>query len=166
MKNNQYLKSLLSICFLCSILIFTSCSSKQLFNSDSPIDSSNGIDSSDNLDDETMFVASIPNEFICFGEIYTSNNEEIKTLTFGTMIGYLVNENELDFWKSKDNSNDLVYALATGNGMFRKTYEGEENLKDRYELYSQDETHDCLAIKGYTGDFKLFYRQGGNYENI
>ena len=96
-------------------------------------------------DDETMPVAIIPQEFTCFGESYISNNEEIETLIFGTMIGYLVNENELDFWKNDDNNNNLVYALDQSNGVFRHTY--ESNLGNRFELYSQDEKYDCLAIK-------------------
>lgn len=158
MKNNQYLKSLLSICFLFSILFFTSCSSNQLFNSDSLIDSNSG-----NLNDETMLVASIPNEFMCFGEIYTTNHEEIEELKFGNMIGYLINENELDFWENIDNNSDIVYALDIGNAIYRYTYENENNINNRFELYAQDEAYDCLAVKCSSNNDKLmlYYRQGG-----
>ncbi len=135
--------------FISMIFLFSACTS----NTNSKYSSSIG----DRLDDKPMLVASIPQEFMCFGKIYIDNNEEIETLGSGTMIGYLVNENELDFWKSKDNNNNLVY--ATGNDVFRKTDEGQENLKDRYELYSLDETYDCLAIKEYTGKFKLYSKQ-------
>ena len=133
---------------ICFMFFFTSCSFKSS-NKNSVIEP----------DDKTMLVATIPQEFTCFGESYFSNNEEIETLTFGIMIGYLVNENELDFWKNNDNNNNLVYAFDQSNSVFRHTY--ESNLGNRFELYSQDEKNDCLAIKNCTGSYKLYYRQGG-----
>lgn len=151
-------KSSIFTVLISSIFLISACTN---YGNDNLL-SDNSIHSSsigDNFDDETLLVATIPTEFMCFDEIYITNNEEIDTLAFGTMIGYLVNESDLDFWKSKDNNDNLVYAI--GNGVYRKIYEGQENLKNRYELYSQNEAYECLAIKGYTGNFILYYRQGG-----
>jgi hypothetical protein len=155
MKNDQYLKSLLSICVLFNIFFFTSCGSKRLFESDS-----HEYYNSSNLNNDTMLVTSIPNEFVCFGNIYTINHEEVESLKFKKMIGYLINEKELDYWKNVDNNKDIVYALDMGNGIYRYTYENDMN--NRFELYAQDEAYDCLAIKSPSNNDKLmlYNRQG------
>ncbi len=125
---------------------------------DSIVDSN--YDDGKSVDDEMMYVACIPHEFICLGNTYVKvESSELKS--FEHMIGYLINQNELDYWKSIDTDNDFIYALDISNGIFRKTYEGEEKLKDRYELYAQNETHDWLAIKNYTNDFIFFHKEEG-----
>lgn len=84
----------------------------------------------------------------------------METLKFGNMIGYLINENELDFWKNIDNNSDIVYALDTGNAIYRYTCENENNINNRFELYAQDEVYDCLAIKKCSNNFILYYKVG------
>ena len=143
---------------LFSTFAFTSCNLNYSSNNNIPGDSSSIMNSGSDLDDEMMYVGDIPQQFICLGNTYVEvENSELMPCDY--MIGYLVNENELDYWQDFDKNNELIYALDTNNGVFRKTYEGEENLKNRYELYAQSEAYAYLAIKGFTNDFIFYQKQ-------
>ncbi len=81
-----------------------------------------------------------------------------------SLIGYLINENELDYWKNIDKNDDLIYAFDPSIMVYRKIYEGQENLKNRYELYAPRETYDYLAICDITNDLVFYQKQVGIFE--
>lgn len=125
-----------------------------------PNDSNSILNSDSGLDDEKLFVGDIPQQFICLGNTYVEI-EKNDSIAFDCMIGYLINENELDYWKDLDKNDNLIYAFDTSNGIFRKIYEGQENLKNRYELYAKKGTYDYLAIGSLTNDFVFYQKQNG-----
>ena len=125
-------------------------------NSNNSIDDDSNNDINDDIsDDETLLIESIPQEFVFLGEIYTIKRDAIDTSSFANMIGYLINEEDLTFWKTYDKNDDIMYAIDTGNGTYRHSF--ENNLKNRYELYTKDDSYDCLAIKDSSNTFIIFY---------
>lgn len=110
--------------------------------------------------DDIMYVASIPQAFICLNNTYVQI-ESSEPIILNCMVGYLINENELEYWKSIDKNNGLVYALDIGNAIFRKTDINDNKLKNRFELYAYDETFLCLAIKDCANNFIFYHKQCG-----
>jgi hypothetical protein len=52
------------------------------------------------------------------------------------LLGYFVNACDLEYWKSYDNNPYLVYAVEENSTLVRNN--SNENLKNRFELYSID----------------------------
>ena len=118
-------------------------------------DDSNSDMNDDVSDDETMLIAEIPQEFIFLEKVYTISDDTIDTSSFVNMIGYLINEDDLTFWKSYDKNDNIMYAIDTCNGTYRHSF--ENNLENRYELYTKDDSYKCLAIKDSSNTFIIFY---------
>ena len=146
MKKSKF-RFLLSMSFLSGALLLASCTSLPSLKDSKGETTSNDI----------MLAALIPYEFVCLGSKYIYTKEQLKTLESSKMVGYLVNENELDYWKKQDNNDEFIYALDMGNG----TYRNEAGVAiNRFELYAQNETYDSLALETPTGNFMLYDRQG------
>lgn len=185
MNKKVNLQLLICIFILCVVLIFTGCSLGQSSNNDNNINSdgtlnnnsndinsdntqNNNTDSNNNVtddsnndiddgvsDDESMLIAAIPHEFTFLGKVYTMSDDTIDASSFVNMLGYLINEEDLTFWKNYDKSDNIMYAIDTSNATYRHTF--ESNLENRYELYTKDDTYNCLAIKDYSNNFIIFY---------
>ncbi len=119
-----------------------SCSSNQInsssinseFDSNSDITSNSNIDNSSN--EENIFVDVIlRQDFYLDGVHYVMNLE--KKLSFDdsySLLGYFVNACDLEYWMSFDNNPSLVYAVEENSTLVR--HHSNENLKNRFELYS------------------------------
>ncbi len=125
---------------LFSTFTFTSCnlnhsSINSEFDSNSDI-TSNNVDNS--LYEEDIFVdAILRQDFYLNGVHYVMNLE--KKISFDEtydLLGYFVNACDLEYWMSFDNDSSLVYAVEENSTLVR--HHLNENLKNRFELYSVD----------------------------
>lgn len=149
------------ICGLIGILLTTvSCSNgynNLSYSITSGTNSSNDVvntEDQNNMQDEIMWISAVPTQFVCFGKIYYETNQ-IEAIEFDLMIGYLINEDEIDYWQKIDENEDVVYALDPGNGVYR--INEESYLINRFELFAKsDNNYDYLAIKNITNDFVIY----------
>lgn len=174
----------LFICLLCLMLSMIGCNNTNISNSNDDIsgttnnssnnddynssnidkDNSNNNLSSDNnlnedfIEDNTMLVASIPQQFLFLGNIYHKTSNQVQLLEFNLFVGFLINESDLSFWETKDNDKSIMYALDNGNGVYR--YEFDENLNNRFEIFSRGDDYDYLAVKDMTNEFIIYKKVG------
>ncbi len=138
MKKISFLFLFVSLFFICSCsnnrINASSINSK--FGSNSDITSNNNLDNSFN--EEDIFVdAILRQDFYLNGAHYVMNLE--KKLSFDEnydLLGYFVNACDLEYWMSFDNDPSLVYAVEEDSTLVR--HHSNENLKNRFELYSVD----------------------------
>lgn len=153
-KNNP--KLLPFICLLSISLFLDGCNQQQ------KEDSSGFIDDSENQD-PPFLESAIPLEIECLGETYYVDRENEES--FDYMIGYLINENELDFWSSVDETG-MIYAIDKCNGVYRNAF--DDNLKNRFKLYAESSSlnYEFLAIEIDLNAFMVYSKiGGGNHEN-
>lgn len=75
------------------------------------------------------------------------------------MIGYLINKSDIDMWKFKDNDESIVYAYNEDNGGDR--FDSNNDLSNRFELFSNEKGNDFLAIKDVTNEYIIYKKMGG-----
>ncbi len=100
------------------------------------------------------FIERVPESFF-FNEFEYKFSLSSSTNDNKVKIGYLINEKDLNKWKSIDSSN-CVYAIDVHNTINRKTSISE--LVDRYELYLYMNDYNYLAVKISVGDFSIYER--------
>lgn len=119
----------------------------------------NNKNNSSNNQDETKLISTIPEQFMCFGSLYNQTNQLIDSTSFDLMIGYLINKSDIDMWKFKDNDESLVYAYDEDNGVYR--FDLNNDLSNRFELFSNGKGNDFLAIKDVTNEYIIYKKMGG-----
>ena len=109
-------------------------------------------------DEDVFFYGAIPGKFTCFQKEYSLENRT-DTLSIGKEIGWLINEEDLNKWKTIDDNDEFVYAIDMFNGVIRN--DADPNLKNRYELYKHPDDSNGWVVKDNGGWF-LIYKIGEN----
>ena len=68
-----------------------------------------------------------------------------------TKIGWVINYEDYEKWRTMDNDDSLYYSVCNKNTIYR--YSLDPLLKNRFELYKIEGRDDYLAI----GDNKMYY---------
>lgn len=104
---------------------------------------------------DICYYAAIPNTFICFDKKYSSVKD--KPWPLDKQIGWLVNLEDLNIWKKYDNNDELIYAYDINNSIYRLSTENSSYLKNRFELYSSEDSFEYLSLgkNGTWGIYKL-----------
>ena len=104
-----------------------------------------------------------PVEYSSFQEKFKFDNaeyilidEEIDRSSFTTLVGYLINAEDLEKWKSIDDDESLIYAIDEENSVYKYAYDENDPLKNRFELFSSEIYEDYLALYHDWDSFTIF----------
>lgn len=145
-------KLLIFFVTLLSVSFINACS-----NEENIVVSSSNINTSD-----LYIIISLPLEFELDGIIYQA--ESGGTIPFSEdyeLIGYFVNECDLEYWMEYDNNPSLKYVVDENNSLINRLF--DEDLFDRFGLYSID-IEGCIGLKCDSFMFYI-YKSGGVYDD-
>lgn len=119
--------------------------------------SNDSSDSQKHQDDEDFLIYCLPQEFYYDGMYYEMETGiRLEDSDITDFFGYFINLEDLEKWKEKENSNDIIYVIDNDNSIYHYDLTGE--LANRFELYSTHNENE-IALKAY-GDFLSYKTKG------